>query len=151
MTTTVTAMDICQKCGGNVASTDDFDGCLCAAPTFWRSRKRRTAAGEPIPDYEAMAEDEWDSMYKDVVRDLCQSALRIPEDKLTVDLFRRIVLLEVGSRNRLADGHEDFEDFNRVWAVMLKRIERAPSKHMRAVREQLPEVFADVCKVGGRA
>lgn len=146
------SMEVCQKCGGNIGAADPSDACLCETPTLWKSRRERTAAGEALPDYEALTDDEWGSVYRDVVRDICVSAVRIPDDKLTIELFQRLVRLAVVEREHLADvGFEDFEDLNRIWAVMLQRIGREPADHLDAVFAHLPSVREDIRKQGGQA
>lgn len=144
------SMEVCQRCGGHVGAKDDFDRCLCKTPTLWKSRRARRASGEPDPDYEAMADDEWDDMYPDVIEDLCGHAVRIPDEKLTVELFQRILRLEVTSRESLAQAWEDQEDFNRVWAVMLERVIRDPHPHLKETLRRLPAVRAAIVKQGGK-
>lgn len=144
------SMEVCQKCGGHVGAKDDFDRCLCKTPTLWRSRRAQRASSEPDSDYEAMADDEWDDMYPDVIEDLCLHAARVPSQKLTVELFQRIVRHEVTTRQSLAHAWEDDEDFNRVWAVMLERIGRDPHPHLKETLRRLPAVRAAIVKCGGK-
>jgi hypothetical protein len=143
-------MEICQKCGGNVGDTKPSDACGCQVPTLWKSRRERTAAGEALPDYGALVDEEWSSMYDDVIKDLCFSALAIPDDKLTLELVRRLIRRAVDEREHLADSMEDDEDFHRIWSAMLLRLELDLAGSQGAIRLYLPAVREDVAKQGGR-
>lgn len=147
----VGSMEVCQRCGGHIGATDDFDRCDCEAPTFWKSRRERRVEGEKDPDYDALADEGWDGMYGDVIRDLAVSVARVPDEKLTEGLFHRLIEHEAANRDSLADAHEDFEDFNRVWRAMLERIDRDPLEHLNAVRAQLATVRAEIVRQGGVA
>lgn len=135
-------MEICQKCGGGIGAKN---GCECKVSTYWTGVRDRATT-----DYEQCADEEWDDIYPDVIRDIALGAARIPDDKLRGELFRRLCQNLADSREGWADDF-DFGDYNRILIVMLRRIGNAADEHTRAVLAELPIVREKIRNQAGTA
>ncbi|MBC7596095.1 MAG: hypothetical protein H7288_19590 [Kineosporiaceae bacterium] len=63
------AAAICQKCGGQLGTSDDMTRCLCSTPTLIQEEPASPSEEQIL----LWVGEEWDTMYPDVIKDLCLS------------------------------------------------------------------------------